>query len=238
MDCLEFRQILLHTPLCSHDAFIKHAQSCPACARQREEFLLMEQELVEALEVDPPDDLAERIMATVASEERRMPRFFSRSWLSVAASLFLLISVTAWFGFSTGVNNAVASGLTDTVLNHIESESWALSKNHPVADDKLIALFAQFGAVMSKPVGDVYFASPCWIRKQTGLHLVVSGAQGPVTVLLMPGEVIKETEVVEVEQFTGLIVPTVYGSMAIVGEKGERIEQALRRIEEGLMFNT
>jgi len=53
------------------------------------------------------------------------------------------------------------------------------------------------------------------------VHMVLQGENGSVTVLLMPGEQIDTRNPVDNGRFSGVIAPTRYCSMAIVGEDGE-----------------
>ncbi|MFW2439606.1 MAG: DUF3379 family protein [Arenicellales bacterium] len=72
-------------------------------------------------------------------------------------------------------------------------------------------------------IGKLNYANNCQIRKNTGAHLIVNGENGPVTVLVMPGEHIDEDINITPRRFDVAIYSTVYGSLAVVGEKGEQI---------------
>ena len=56
------------------------------------------------------------------------------------------------------------------------------------------------------------------------VHLVLPGQVGPVTVFFMPGEMADATVPVDSTRFQGEIVPTAWGSIAVVGETGEALE--------------
>ena len=77
----------------------------------------------------------------------------------------------------------------------------------------------------------------CRIRRWDGVHLVLRGRAGGVTVLLMPQEYRREPERVSSRRFSGVILPTPNGSMAVIGEKSEPLEDAARRIQGAILWH-
>ena len=66
---------------------------------------------------------------------------------------------------------------------------------------------------------------------------VVPGRQGPVTVLIMPGEHRMKREQVSSFRFSGVIVPTDYGSMAVVGERLESVEHIVDKMKQAIVWD-
>ena len=69
------------------------------------------------------------------------------------------------------------------------------------------------------------------------MHMVVPGQQGPITVLIMPGEYLMQAQQVRSPRFFGVIVPTVYGSMAVVGEKLEPVEEVVEKMQRAIIWD-
>jgi hypothetical protein len=70
----------------------------------------------------------------------------------------------------------------------------------------------------------VNFAAECLMRNRTGVHLVMPGQMGPITVFFMPGEMAESIMPVSSTRFSGKILPTAWGSIAVVGENGEPLD--------------
>lgn len=82
------------------------------------------------------------------------------------------------------------------------------------------------------------YAGTCNTRKHKGSHFLVKGKQGKVTVLIMPGEHISKTKVVAGKRFSGMNYPTAYGSMAVIGEQGEDLDQLRNEFKSLLKMGT
>ena len=50
------------------------------------------------------------------------------------------------------------------------------------------------------------------------------GQMGPITVFFMPGEMTESSMPVSSTRFSGKILPTAWGSIAVVGENGEPLD--------------
>lgn len=74
------------------------------------------------------------------------------------------------------------------------------------------------------------------MRKRNGVHLVLSGEQGPITAFFMPGEHVEETIPVKSERFQGTITPTGWGSVAVVGEHGENLQDMTARLSTAVSW--
>ncbi len=216
MNCLEYRRQLTIDPRSKAANLLAHVHECDACATFSKRLLRMEAKLEQTLDVKPPEGLSSRILlrqTTAASGVK-----FQNRYLAMAASLTLAVSLTlGWYMSST------LPSLDQVVLHHINDESKHLSEDHQVDMQKLAGVLGAIGGKAQEPFGKVRYASNCPIRKQEGAHVIVEGKQGPVTVLVMPGEHIKSRKAISDKRFRGFIVPVEHGSIAIVGEKDEDI---------------
>lgn len=238
MNCPEFRRKLLIEPRSRDKELADHASSCPECASEAEQAYRFEDRLHAALDVPRPVRLEPRIMsARSRATERGLSGFGSR-WLALAAGALLAIGLAGWMGYEWDRYFGVSSGLEMAVVNHIKYELDHLHDDQDVRPENLEFLLSQFGAGMEGDVGRVSFASRCDIGRHSGVHMVVPGQQGPITVLIMPGEYLMQAQQVRSPRFFGVIVPTVYGSMAVVGEKLEPVEEVVEKMQRAIIWYT
>ncbi|MGB5468264.1 MAG: DUF3379 family protein, partial [Sedimenticolaceae bacterium] len=99
-------------------------------------------------------------------------------------------------------------------------------------------VFERFGAEVAGDIGPVNFAAECLMRKRNGVHLVVPGKMGAITVFFMPGEMTTEVVEVKSERFNGQILPTPWGSIAVVGETGEALDGLGERLVTAVRWPT
>ncbi len=150
------------------------------------------------LDVAPPEGLAGRIKLATRSEQGASTR--RRWWYSAAATVLLTIGVSMVSLMSTSLERGNVA-LAQSVLNHIEDESAHLREAHPVSDGRLKWVFKRFGAQLVAEIGQVNFAAECLMRKRNGVHLVLPGKVGPITVFFMPGEMADAPMPVESARF-------------------------------------
>lgn len=74
------------------------------------------------------------------------------------------------------------------------------------------------------------------LSKNGGVHLVFDGGKGPVIVLLLPREFISKPIAVRSEKVQGVILPTRNGSMALVGQNGEQLQQIAQKIRQAVSW--
>lgn len=236
MDCLTFRRQLLEDPTRHDGALSTHEAGCTACAGFARGLRADEARLRAALDVEPPAGLADRIQLTISLGDTPARPIAGRRWLAVAASGVLAVSAAAlgWVHFNKPYEDL---SLERSVLHHVKDEVAHLHAAGPAATGDLQQVFASFGAsVDPNAIGQVNFAGICAMRSNNGVHLVLRGEQGPVTVFFMPGEQATEVLQLQSERFAGLIEPTQWGSIAVVGEQGEKLMPVLNRVRHAVSW--
>jgi hypothetical protein len=220
MNCLEFRHACLTEPDSRDSEFRAHAETCRACQVFLEEQRQMEERLRRILAVAPPAGLAARVMLKQS--------FAPRHWvphLAVAATVLMAIAATS----VTYLWNRPLS-LEAEVLAHIQAEPEALVVQGPAEADKLVAVLRALGAQLDSVPGEVRYAGICDIRRRPGAHLVLAGERGPITVLLLPDELVPRRITVGDASLEGVVLPVDGGSLAIVGKRGESLDALERRL--------
>lgn len=235
MDCLTFRRQLLEDPSRKERALLAHEAGCSACAGFAAKVRADEAKLAEALNIEPPAELVERIQLAVSFGEapERKP---TRPWLAIAASAVLAVTA-ATLGWVQYQHRYEDLSLERSVLHHVADEISHLYEPGPAEPDQLRRVFARFGARVSEDaMGQVSFAGICMMRRNNGVHLVMRGQQGPVTVFFMPGEHTTDMLKLDTERFAGMIEPTTWGSIAVVGEQGEELAPVLARVRQAVAW--
>ena len=246
MRCEEFRQALDGDPGEDFPGRGEHAAACPECARYAADAAVFERRLAAALAVEVPDfrielpednrgsDGGDKVISLAdrrggGGRWRGLP-----AWAGIAAALVLAVALT--LQFTGGPQDLDAGGLAAEVIAHMEHEPYSR-----VATDQAVA-GAELGRVLAPAVsrldagrvGLVTYAKTCPINGRDVPHLVVQGADGPVTLLLMAGEKLDAPVPLEGDGFHGVILPVGDGSIAIVGEKGQSVDDVTENIRSAV----
>jgi hypothetical protein len=222
MNCLEFRRELLTDPFCKEVELLAHEAECPTCAPFARDVRAQEIRLRQALQdISPPEGMAERIQLAARFDQRSTVQ--RRWWYSAVAAVLMTIGVSMASLFSTSLDRSNVA-LAQSVINHIEDESHHLREAQPVSVGRMNRVFERFGAKLVGDIGRVNFAAECLMRDRTGVHLVMPGQAGPITVFFMPGEMAATDLTISSTRFNGQILPTSWGSIAVVGEAGESLD--------------
>lgn len=120
--------------------------------------------------------------------------------------------------------------LDQRVLAHIELERELLSTREKVSRAKLLSVLKSVGAELKGDLANVQHASLCPLSEHGGAHLVFDGRKGPVIVLLLPKEFVAAPTAIQREKMAGLVLPTTNGSMALVSEHGESLQEIAQRM--------
>lgn len=223
MNCIDFRREALAQPLRLAPAAEEHAGGCSACRAFLERQRELDAELYDALRVPVPDGLSDRVLVAQGIRQRKRP------WLwALAASVMLAIGI----GIAA---RPLLSGreLAGEALAHVteEPQSFRISNRH--APDLLAVELAAQGVRLASALGEVTYAQLCPMAAGKARHLVVATAQGPVTLLLLPGDTARRRRVLmQADGMTAIALPASKGSIAIVASNPE---QALA-VERSLSF--
>jgi hypothetical protein len=93
-------------------------------------------------------------------------------------------------------------------------------------------------ARLDHSAGLITYAQTCVVNGREVPHLVVQGERGPVTILLMPEEMVSGPESVTGESVQGVIIPVGSGSIAIFGEREEALDRIERKVLDSVTWST
>lgn len=234
MNCLEFRRQLLEDPFRTEQALLAHEAECPQCETFARDLRAQETRLRALLnEPSPPPELGANIELAIQLD--RTTRSRRNTWFAAAASLTLVIGATLVSLVSETWERGNMA-LAQTVLHHIDDEAHHLREAGPISDQRVKYVFARFGAELNQEIGQVNFAAECLMKTRNGVHLVLPGEHGPITVFYMPGETVSEEVEIDSARFDGVIVPTEWGSVAVVGENGEALQPLTQKLASAVSW--
>lgn len=152
----------------------------------------------------------------------------------MSAALLLFVGFVTGYGLTCQALDE--DQLSRLVLHHIHKEPELLGQHQVLEPMKVARTLDTQEFQMLAPLGTVVAADPCWIRKGHGIHLVLLGRDGPVTVLLMPGEYIGRKHPVSSSHSSGLLLPTDYGSMAVIASSDQDLDKTMTSARNNLYW--
>jgi hypothetical protein len=192
----------------------RHLSTCTACAKFRDETLMLEGRLKAALELP-----LHRFRKEAPAPARRFA-------LAATLLLALLAGGGAWLFRPT-------SALARELVEHVVHEPGSWQSRQPVAPELLAAVLAEAG--VRYEVGlPVTYASPCPFRGRVVPHLVVQTDRGPLTVMVLAHVESTAKEKFSEGGYRGVVLPARDGSIAVVARQGQDINGALEAVLAGL----
>jgi len=233
--CEEYREAIAAEP--SFDGGAAHLSQCASCQAFRAEMLALDLKISSALAISVPELKLPELSKIDTSKVTALPlrRFAQPAWLAVAATVTLAVFI-GYGMLGSDVSNAT---LAEQILVHIDHEPGAFRVVDEAVTDKRLARVvpASIGS-MDHSVGLITYAQSCRINGREVPHLVIQGEFGPITILLMPGEKISGAQTIEGENVHGIILPVGDGSIAIIGESGERLERIEEQVKNSVTWST
>ena len=197
-----------------------------------------EERIARALAIDVPElDMPELpdLEPDNVSAIRPRARITPPAWFAMAATVVVGAALGVWM-LSTSVEY---DSLAEQVLAHIDHEPVAFrNTDSPVSDERLNDVVPANLAAMDHSAGMITYAQSCDINGRPVPHLVIQGQHGPVTILLMPEEKVAEATDVEGEHISGVILPVGNGSIAIVGQRDERLDNIKKKVINSVTWTT
>ena len=240
MNCEQYREAIAADPSESFDGGAQHAAECSSCAAYKSEMQTLDARISAALEIDVPE-LTMPELPSMASEEKvvdiasRRPLAWSTpAWVGLAASVVLATVIGVRF-----INTTEDYGtLAEQVVAHLDFEPKSLTVTDvAVSDERLYSVVRPAIATLDRDLGLISYAMSCKINGREVPHLVVQGERGPVTILLMPHEMIDMPIRLDGQSIEGIILPLGEGSIAIIGERGEPIDQVRTKVTENVKWS-
>jgi hypothetical protein len=117
------------------------------------------------------------------------------------------------------------------VLKHLEEEPAALAAAGPAPAEELSRVLEQGGVRLRPDAGTVTYARSCRFRGRAVPHLVVRTEAGPFTLLVLPHEPVDAAAEFKGGGFSGRIVPSGPGSLAVAAPPGADLDPIAIRLQ-------
>lgn len=236
MNCEEYRQSIAADP--SYDGGGAHLSACSDCRAFRDDMRALDRKIGRALAIEVPSfsvpelpDVDTADVVPLAGHRR----FTMPTWMAVAAVLVL----GAFIGMRMLGSNVTYPSLADEIVAHLDHEPYALRvTDKPVDAGRLARVVPASVANMNHDAGLITYAQTCVINGKMIPHLVVQGERGPVTILLLPDEMIDAATQLEGESINGILLPVGSGSVAIIGERDERLDDIQENVVNSVTWST
>ena len=235
MNCEDYKQAIAADPSESFDGGALHSAECSSCNAVKAEMQALDVRIAAALAIDVPDLKMPELPAMTGEDKvvdlasRRPIRWTTPAWIGLAASV-VLATVIGVRMTDTGMEHGT---LAEQVVAHLDYEPRALTVTDvAVSDERLYSVVRPAIATLDRDLGLITYAMSCKINGREVPHLVIQGEKGPVTILLMPEEMVDMPIRLEGKSIEGVILPVGDGSIAIIGERGEQIDELKTRVTE------
>ncbi|MDX1455527.1 MAG: DUF3379 family protein [Gammaproteobacteria bacterium] len=224
MSCFEFRQEIGADPESRTPGLAEHRLHCRPCAaflRQQQAF---SQQLAHAFAVEVPESLPARIQWRAFNQPRGRT-----AWMALAASVVaaLTLSVMVWLGDKQGP-------LPNAVIAHVLEEVAIMEPGLPVVGPQQVsAVLAYSNVRLDSPLrDDVTHAGLCPFRGELVPHLVLEVDGHTVSVLMLPDRSVDQPMRIEESGFSGIVIPTETGSMAVVADRSDLLTPVMEELRQ------
>ncbi|MCG9598179.1 DUF3379 domain-containing protein [Vibrio sp. Isolate25] len=235
MDELEFRRRIMSDPKDRDSDILEAIKSNDANGKFADDILDLDAQIAKAMNVNVPEDLADRILfnQTSSAESNIVRPSFVRRSMAMAASIAfvfgLLIGQVNWGNI---VVSPAQASLADTAIKHvIDEKPFVEHLDENVASSQINAKMMPFDHQLGENFPyHVYYLNHCGFGPSNALHMVFRGEKGKVT-LFFTGISSDKTVDFEKEGMAGVVEPVGQTSLILVGEEGEDVA----KIAENLM---
>lgn len=246
MNCKDFRLQIDAAPAEDSDDRDLHLAECAECAEYLARASAFDELVHRAMHVPAPafdtqelrSESAEVVDLNTARTQKPAARSFSTPvWMSLAAGLVLAAFVANRF-VDVAPSGADSNLLAAQILGHMVHEPYALKRTSlEVPSATVKETVSSVDAEVDDQIGLISYARSCYVNGESIPHLVVQGEHGPVTIMIMPKEHVDAVVPLENEDFHGAIVPAGDGSIAIIGRKGESIDDIRSKIGNSIRLS-
>ncbi|MCE9679527.1 DUF3379 domain-containing protein [Shewanella sp. AS1] len=186
MDDLTFRREAYENPNSRSPEFLAAIQESPSRRELVAELKHLDQKLASALKVELPEGLEAKLLLNQQLHSHQRRRKKTSIALALVASITLVVSLGyAWLRLAP-------VDLGQHALAHVYHEVKALKSEQDIDFNTINSQLASLDGVgnghFSGQPGRILYSTYCDFHGVRSLHLVMQGAQGKVTVFIIPPE--------------------------------------------------
>jgi len=224
----EARLLIGADPRSAQAELSEHLRDCQECAQFQREMLSLDDNIRRALEQGPIGVAAAPVasvtaIASARDTSRRKPVSVWSGW-ALAASLAVVSVLVMWA-------LRPSDSLARDVVRHVEYESGSWNNREP--DQGVLAqdILAKAGVALDMKRDDITYARTCPFRGHLVPHLVVKTPRGPVTVMVLPNEKVKNWTNFHEDGMSGVIMPAPHGSIAVLAQGNQNVDSVAQDIQ-------
>lgn len=239
MNCNNYRDAIAADPSQSFDG-ATHADECQACLIFRDEMLTLDNNILRALRVDTPELSMPELpnLDAVDTKVANLPfkgRVSRPVWIGLAASIVLATVL----GVQFLTKPVIYPSLGAEIIAHLDHEPRAVRViDKAVSHRRLAKAINADVETMDTDLGLITYARTCVINGKKIPHLVMQGVLGPITLLLLPDEMVDSPVSLQGEGIEGVILPVGDGSVAVIGERGESLDKVKQNLRNSVKWRT
>ncbi len=231
MDDLEFHRQAYIDPSSDDEEFLAHQAKNSEAQKLVDDLKFFDSDLKQALNVVAPEELAARIKLNQTFEQHSLQHKQKKQWLWIAS---VVVFIGILFSYDYMFIQSPNRNLSDRVLSHIYHELDHLQEKKQRSLSQVNSVLSSFGIGMDKIFVPINYLGTCNIGNAKGVHMVLEGKIGPITVLMLPNDYMKSEYIFHDDRFNGVILPSVHGSVAVIGEKGESLKTLKEKLSQHL----
>ncbi|CAK4067178.1 MULTISPECIES: DUF3379 domain-containing protein [Vibrio] len=235
MDDLEFRRRIMSDPKCRDSELNAAIKESESNAKFADEILDLDAQIAKAMNVDVPEDLADRILFNQTSNVKEdnvvRPNFARRAMAMAASVAFVAGLLVGQVNWGNIVVSPAQASLASTAIKHVVDEKPFVNHlDEQVKSSQINAKMVPFSHSLSAHFPyHVYYLNHCGFGESNALHMVFRGEKGKVT-LFLTGIAANDVSEFAEDGMVGIIEPMGEVSLILVGDKGENVAKIAENI--------
>ncbi|WP_297479299.1 DUF3379 family protein [uncultured Photobacterium sp.] len=243
MDDLEFRRRLLANPNDNDPELIKTRNQSSANRHFSNELQQLDQQLKQTLQVDIPDNLADRILFHQSSQVHPQKQSHYKRYLSygLAASVMFFVGVMVGhqYGFSPqhpAQQAFTPISMSNIALQHVDAEAQFVEHtDEAVTLQQVNAKLKPFGTSLNQLPGHIYYLNYCGFDGNRALHMVVGTEAGKMAIFFVP-QTSSQMVTRNNKSNQSLLLPLQNASLIIVGDKDQELMPIAEKLKSDLYW--
>ncbi|PMH41815.1 chemotaxis protein [Vibrio sp. 10N.286.49.B3] len=234
MDDLEFRRRVLSQPKQRDSELLDVINSNESHAKFLDEVMSLDNQIANAMDVDVPDDLADRILfkqSNVDDSNVVKVSFVKRAMTMAASVAFVAGLAMGQINWGNALVSSAHATLADTAMHHVTSEKAFISQvDENVSSQQINTKLSPFAYQFQQNFPyHVYYLNHCGFGESNAMHMVFQGEKGKVT-LFLTTVASEQADTFSQDNMQGIIIPIEHSSLILVGENGEDVAKISEKL--------
>ncbi|PMG07122.1 chemotaxis protein [Vibrio breoganii] len=232
MDDLEFRRRIMSDPKARDEDLLSAIANSDSNAKFADDVLNLDARIEQAMRVDVPESLADKILFNQSTEDNVVRPSFAKRSLAVAASVAFAAGIMiGQLNWSANIVPVAHASLADEAMQHVITESpFTDNLDEQVNSSQINTKLTPFAYQFSESFPyHVYYLNHCGFGESNALHMVFQGEKGRITLFITNISSDHAVNFSE-KQMSGTVVPIGTASMILVGDSDEDVASVAERL--------